>query len=94
MICMPVMAEGYEGFNVAYDPTDTKTYVTSLNVEGIATEKIDYIQNTAVSVPIIAYEKPRITQFANRPNNDGMIYNAVLVTAYPGRYPYSGVTTA
>ena len=100
MITMPVMAmptSSVAGDTTGSYPLDgfySNTDVTSLNAEGIVTAKSGFIQAGALSVPAIAYEKPRTMKLESKFKGNEKITKNVIVHAYPGRYQYSGVTTA
>ena len=54
----------------------------------------ELIQNSGLFKSAIAYKSPKEHDIHRVPINDGKVNDNVLVTVYPGRNLYSGVTAA
>lgn len=52
------------------------------------------IQNSGLFQSEISYKSPKEHEIYRRPSNDSKVIDNVLVTAYPGRNLYFGVTAA
>ena len=68
--------------------------VGSVNALDVGAGPAVAIQNSGLFQSVIAYKEQKKHEIYRKPNNDGKVIGNVLVTAYPGRNLYSGVTAA